>query len=124
MGVALVVGFTGAMSLDNGLAVLLGVFVGGVYGGSLSAILLNIPGTPSAAATAIDGHILARQGLADTAIKVTRLAFFKASICNTQPCGICASAKRPCKDGFDPANLSWHSGQILAADNLMEWVVA
>ncbi|MDR2946092.1 MAG: tripartite tricarboxylate transporter permease [Candidatus Adiutrix sp.] len=74
MGVALVVGFTGAMSLDNGLAVLLGVFVGGVYGGSLSAILLNIPGTPSAAATAIDGHILARQGLADTAIKVTRLA--------------------------------------------------
>ncbi|MEM8664268.1 MAG: tripartite tricarboxylate transporter permease, partial [Pseudomonadota bacterium] len=44
---------------------------GGVYGGSRTAILLNIPGAPSAVATAIDGYPLAKKGLAGEAIGLT-----------------------------------------------------
>ena len=74
MGIALLTGLTYKFPLDYTFAILLGVYVGAIYGGSMSAILLNIPGTASAAATALEGHPLALQGKAETAIKVTRLA--------------------------------------------------
>lgn len=74
MGIALLTGLTYNVPLEYTFTILMGVYVGGIYGGSISAILLNIPGTASAAATALDGHQLALQGKAETAIKVTRLA--------------------------------------------------
>jgi putative tricarboxylic transport membrane protein len=74
MGIALLTGLTYNVPLEYTFTILMGVYVGAIYGGSVSAILLNIPGTASAAATAIDGHQLAIQGKAETAIKVTRLA--------------------------------------------------
>lgn len=74
MGIALLTGLTYKVPLEYTFTILIGVYVGGIYGGSISAILLNIPGTASAAATAQDGHQLALQGKAETAIKVTRLA--------------------------------------------------
>jgi putative tricarboxylic transport membrane protein len=74
MGIALLTGLTYNVPLEYTFTILMGVYVGGIYGGSISAILLNIPGTASAAATALDGHQLALQGQAETAIKVTRLA--------------------------------------------------
>ena len=74
MGIALLTGLTFNFDASFTFAILMGVYVGGIYGGSISAILLNIPGTASAAATAIEGHQLALQGKAETAIKVTRLA--------------------------------------------------
>lgn len=74
MGIALLTGLTYKVPLQYTFVILIGVYVGAIYGGSISAILLNIPGTPSAAATALDGHQLALQGKAATAIKVTRLA--------------------------------------------------
>lgn len=74
MGIALLTGLTYNVPLDYTFAILMGIYVGGIYGGSISAILLNIPGTASAAATALDGHKLALQGYAERAIKVTRLA--------------------------------------------------
>lgn len=74
MGVALLVGVASALPMTYTFVTLLGVFVGGVYGGSISAILLNIPGTPSAAATALDGYPFCLQGRAPFAIKVTRLS--------------------------------------------------
>lgn len=74
MGIALLTGLTYNVPREYTFAILMGVYVGGIYGGSISAILLNIPGTASAAATALDGHQLALQGKAETAIKVTRLA--------------------------------------------------
>jgi putative tricarboxylic transport membrane protein len=48
--------------------VLIAVYVGAIYGGSRSAILLNIPGTPANAATTLDGFPLARKGLAGEAM--------------------------------------------------------
>lgn len=44
------------------ISLLLGVFSGGMAGGSVSSILLGIPGTPSAAATVLDGHMMAKKG--------------------------------------------------------------
>lgn len=74
MGIALLTGLTYNVSLNYTFAILMGVYVGAIYGGSISAILLNIPGTASAAATCIEGHQMALQGRAETAIKITRLA--------------------------------------------------
>lgn len=74
MGIALMTGLTYSASKVYALTILMGVYIGAIYGGSMSAILLNVPGTPSAAATALDGHQLARKGLAAEAIWVTRTA--------------------------------------------------
>ncbi|MDR1535451.1 MAG: tripartite tricarboxylate transporter permease [Planctomycetota bacterium] len=62
MGVSLLVSLTLGLGTVNSMVVLIGVFLGGIYGGSRSAILLNVPGTPSSAATAIEGFPLALKG--------------------------------------------------------------
>lgn len=69
MAVALLLPLTFSMSAITGLALLLGVYKGGTYGGSISAILINTPGTPAAAATSIDGFPLALQGKAGKALR-------------------------------------------------------
>jgi len=74
MGVALLAGLIYGFQPQYTFSILMGIFVGGVYGGSISAILLNIPGTPAAAATALDGYQLALKGEAERAIKITRIA--------------------------------------------------
>ncbi|MDD2476464.1 MAG: tripartite tricarboxylate transporter permease [Dysgonamonadaceae bacterium] len=62
MGVSLLITFTWGMSLMEALVVIISLHVGGTYGGSTAAIFLNIPGTPAAAATAMDGYPLAKMG--------------------------------------------------------------
>ncbi len=74
MGIALLTGLTYNVPMEYTFSILMGIYVGAIYGGSISAILLNIPGTGSAAATALDGHQLALKGKAEMAIKVTRTA--------------------------------------------------
>lgn len=74
MGIALLTGLTYKVPTVYTFTILMGIYVGAIYGGSISAILLNIPGTASAAATAIEGNVLAKQGKAEIAIKVTRAA--------------------------------------------------
>lgn len=55
----------------TGIIAMLGVFNGSVYGGSISAILINIPGTPGSVATCFDGYPMARQGRAGEALGVS-----------------------------------------------------
>ena len=62
MAVALLVSLTYGLSPVNAIVVLVSVYLGGIYGGSRAAILLNVPGTPSSAATALDGFPLTRRG--------------------------------------------------------------
>lgn len=62
MGVSLLVSTTLGLGPANALVVMVGVFLGGIYGGSRSAILLNVPGTPSSAATALEGFPLTKRG--------------------------------------------------------------
>ena len=53
----------------GGIILLLGAYCGGIYGGSITATLINTPGTASAACTALDGYPLARKGRAGDALK-------------------------------------------------------
>jgi putative tricarboxylic transport membrane protein len=71
MGVALLTTLTLKMSPEVALLVLVCAYVGAIYGGSRSAILLNIPGTPANAAACLDGYALARQGLAGRAMGIS-----------------------------------------------------
>ncbi|MGI9378653.1 MAG: tripartite tricarboxylate transporter permease [Methyloligellaceae bacterium] len=71
LAVALALPFTFQLSPLAGLSMLVGIYKGGTYGGSISAILINVPGTPAAAATAIDGNVMARQGKAGKALKLS-----------------------------------------------------
>lgn len=68
MGTALLIPFTFAMSPINGLALLTAVYCGGTYGGSISAILFNVPGAPEASATVFDGYEMAKKGQAAQAL--------------------------------------------------------
>ena len=74
MGIALLTGITYKFSGNLALALLIGLYVGGVSGGSLSAILIGIPGTPANASTTLDGFPLAMQGRATQAIFIARTA--------------------------------------------------
>lgn len=71
MAVSILISFTFKWHVNEALALISGIFLGGVYGGSRSAILLNIPGAPSAIATGLDGYPLAKRGEAGTAIGLT-----------------------------------------------------
>jgi putative tricarboxylic transport membrane protein len=68
MGVALLTTLTYTLERDTAILVLICMYVGAIYGGSRSAILLNIPGTPASAATALDGFPLAKAGEAGYAM--------------------------------------------------------
>ncbi|MFN4087836.1 MAG: tripartite tricarboxylate transporter permease [Alphaproteobacteria bacterium] len=76
MGVAVVSPLTFTMDPFSGIVALLGIYTGAVYGGSISAILLGIPGTPGAVATVLDGYTLGRKGFAGRALGVATISSF------------------------------------------------
>jgi len=68
MTIIVVLPFTFGLDPLQGLAAMTGVYVGGSAGGLVTAVLLGIPGTPSAIATTFDGHPMARKGQPGRAI--------------------------------------------------------
>jgi putative tricarboxylic transport membrane protein len=76
MAVALCVPLTIHFSLAPSLCMLFALYVSGIYGGSVSAILVNTPGTPAAAATTLDGYPMAQQGKVGKALKMALFASF------------------------------------------------
>ena len=72
MGVALTLPFTFTLPPVTGILLLLGVYKGGVYGGSIPAILVKAPGTPAASCTILDGYPLARKGEAGRALDIAK----------------------------------------------------
>jgi len=74
LGVALALPFTYRMETIPALLFLVALYDGGMYGGSISAVLINTPGTGSAAATTIEGFPMAKQGKAITALSITATA--------------------------------------------------
>lgn len=68
MALAVLLPFSFAMGAQTAILFLMGIFYGSVYGGSISAILLNIPGTPGSMVTQLDGYPMARQGRAGEAL--------------------------------------------------------
>jgi putative tricarboxylic transport membrane protein len=73
MGVALLTTLTYSLDRDAAILVLICMYVGAIYGGSRSAILLNIPGTPASAASTLDGFPLANAGKAGLALGVATM---------------------------------------------------
>ena len=65
---------TYSMTAIPGMMFLLGIYCAGGYGGSVSAILINTPGTPHAAATMMDGHPMSKQGRTKAALKIALYA--------------------------------------------------
>mgnify|MGYP003363855533 CR=1 FL=1 len=65
---------TYTMRAIPGMMFLLGIYCAGGYGGSVSAILINTPGTPHAAATMLDGHPLSKMGRTKAALKIALYA--------------------------------------------------
>lgn len=74
MAVSILISFTFSWKINPALALMIGIWTGGVYGGSRSSILLNIPGAPAAVATGFDGYPLAKLGLAGQAIGLSTTA--------------------------------------------------
>jgi len=68
MAVALTLPFTFTMQPITGILLLLGVYKGGIFGGSIPAILIKTPGTPASSATILDGHPMAERGEAGRAL--------------------------------------------------------
>ncbi len=76
MAVALLIPITFSFTPLIGLAIMGGVYAEAMYGGSIPAILLSTPGTPAAAATALEGYPLTKQGKGGLALKVSVIASF------------------------------------------------
>ncbi|MGH1458016.1 MAG: tripartite tricarboxylate transporter permease [Paracoccaceae bacterium] len=76
MAVSILISFTFSWDVYPAISLMIGIYMGGVYGGSRTAILLNIPGAPSAIATALDGYPMAQRGEAGVAIGVTTVMSF------------------------------------------------
>jgi len=76
MAISILVPVTFVMAPESGMLMLLGVFCGAVYGGSITAILLRVPGTSANIVTAWDGHAMARQGYPNKALAYAVVASF------------------------------------------------
>ena len=73
LGIALLTTLTFRMEAGDAILILVCMYVGAIYGGSRSAILLNIPGTPANAASTLDGFPLARAGRAGRAMGIATI---------------------------------------------------
>lgn len=76
--VALLLPFTFGLNPAGAMIILAGIFYGAQYGGSTTAILVNVPGETSSVVTCIDGHEMAKQGKAGTALAIAAIASFFA----------------------------------------------
>ena len=76
MGIAILLPITYSMSPVAALLLMVSIFCGSLYGGSISAILLSTPGTPAAAATIFDGYPMTKQGRASEALMEAAVSSF------------------------------------------------
>ena len=83
MGIILLLPMTFYLPPHTAMILLSGAFCGSLFGGSVTAILLNTPGTPSAAATVLDGYPLCQQGKAGKAIGISAFADFVGGLFST-----------------------------------------
>ena len=68
MAIVMFLPVTYSMAASEGISMLMALYIGGISGGLISAILLNIPGTPSSVATCFDGKPMANKGEAGKAL--------------------------------------------------------
>jgi len=76
--VAMLLPITFNLPPEGALIMLAGIYYGAQYGGSTTAVLLNVPGESSSVVTALDGHMMARQGRAGAALAIAAIGSFFA----------------------------------------------
>lgn len=76
LAISLLLPFTFMLSAGPALLMLLGIYIGGMYGGSITAILIRAPGTPGAVATSFDGYPLTQKGEGGRALGIAATASF------------------------------------------------
>lgn len=91
-GTSILLPLTFSMSPINALVMLMGVYYGTQYGGSITAILLNIPGTSSSAITALDGYALMRKGKAALSLGTAQFSSFIGGMLSTLMLTVCGVA--------------------------------
>jgi len=88
---------------ESALILLAGIYYGAQYGGSTTAILVNIPGEASSVVTTIDGHAMARQGRAGPALGIAALGSFFAGCVSTLVIALAAPPLAAVALQFGPA---------------------
>lgn len=83
MAIVLLLPLTFGMDPVAGMVLLLGAYCAGNYAGSITAILINTPGTPAAAATTIEGYQLTKKGKAVKALNMALIASVLAGLIST-----------------------------------------
>src|SRR5690625_3209978 len=78
--IALLLPMTYALEPETAIIMLAGIYYGAYYGGSVSAVILGIPGEASTIVVAYDGHEMARQGKAGSALGISAIASFTGGI--------------------------------------------
>lgn len=78
LGISLLLPLTYHLSPEAAIIMLAGIYYGGEYGGSIAAILINVPGTPSSTVATLDGYEMTKQGRAAVALFATAVASFLA----------------------------------------------
>jgi putative tricarboxylic transport membrane protein len=130
LGVALLTTLTFRMGANDAILILVCMYVGAIYGGSRSAILLNIPGTPANAASALDGFPLARAGKAGQALGLATVGSFCGSIVGMLMLALIAPVLADFALGFGSFEFCWLalfgiviSGRLTAVDDpLKGWI--
>ena len=107
--IAMLLPATYALTPMPALIMLAGIYYGAQYGGSTTAILINLPGESSSVVTAIDGYQMARQGRAGAALAAAGLGSFFAGCVGTID-------HRRLRAAADRAGLQVRPGRILLAD--------
>ncbi|HZH53602.1 MAG TPA: tripartite tricarboxylate transporter permease [Microvirga sp.] len=79
-GMALLLPITFGIPPATAIMMLAGIMYGGMYGGTLTSVLVNVPGEAASVMTAVDGHKLAKQGRAGAALSVSAIGSFLAGI--------------------------------------------
>jgi len=102
--IAMLLPATFVLSPVAALIMIAGIFYGAQYGGSTTAILVNLPGETSSVVTAIDGHQMARQGRAGAALAIAALGSFFAGTLATLVIVVFAPALSSLALSFGPAD--------------------
>jgi putative tricarboxylic transport membrane protein len=103
MGVALLVPFTYGMSPTLALVLLVSIYLAASYGGSITAITINTPGTASAVVTGFDGYPLTQQGKPEVALGVSLVVSAVAGILGTIILIVCSVPLAAIAFRFHPA---------------------
>ncbi|MBW6425096.1 tripartite tricarboxylate transporter permease [Rhizobium sp. XQZ8] len=123
--ISMLLPFTFGLPVDTALIMLAGIFYGSQYGGSTTAILMNLPGEASSVVTTLDGHEMAKQGKAGRALAAAAIGSFFAGTVGTLFIAIAAPLLAGLALTFGPAEyfslivLGLITSMVLASGSLL-----